>query len=108
MCLKRWPFSYIFHVCSVAAHARALVAGSQTTEPWNDDAMAHEAKCEAALILEASAKKQTKRPDASPADEAGLESESKVEATATRASKRQRKEVDYVALAAELKQQEKS
>ncbi|RHY93844.1 hypothetical protein DYB37_005803 [Aphanomyces astaci] len=87
---------------SVAAHARALVAGSQTTEPWNEVAMAHEAACEAAMILDATAKKHktvAKREDDPSRDAEGVDSSSM---ETTRTSKRMRKEVDYVALAAEL------
>ncbi|ETV65674.1 hypothetical protein H257_17669 [Aphanomyces astaci] len=87
---------------SVAAHARALVAGSQTTEPWNEVAMAHEAACEAAMILDATAKKHktvAKREDDPSRDAERVDSSSM---ETTRTSKRMRKEVDYVALAAEL------
>ncbi|KAF0686320.1 Aste57867_21859 [Aphanomyces stellatus] len=85
---------------SVAAHARALVRGSQSTEMWDEAAMAHEAKCEEALIFEASQKKASKRQSMDPSP---TRSDEDVPVEEKRVSKRQRKEVDYVALAAELK-----
>ncbi|EQC25381.1 hypothetical protein SDRG_16744 [Saprolegnia diclina VS20] len=89
---------------SVAAHARALVAGAESDEPWSDAAMAHEMHCEDTLILEAAQKKARaafrKSLDVKPpSDEAAA---GEATAVPVRATKRARKDVDYVALAAQL------
>ncbi|OQR89728.1 histone deacetylase [Thraustotheca clavata] len=79
---------------SVAAHARALVNGAESTEEWTLEQMEYETKCEADMIVEAAQKKAR----------AAFRS-SLVEEESNR-SKRQRKEVDYIALAAQLAKEE--
>ncbi|OQR85750.1 histone deacetylase [Achlya hypogyna] len=90
---------------SVAAHARALVDGARSDEPWSDAEMAHEMACEDSLILEAAQKKARaafrKSLDAKTAADDSKPSEEAV-AVPVRATKRARKEVDYVALAAQI------
>ncbi|CAK4199557.1 unnamed protein product [Aphanomyces euteiches] len=78
---------------SVAAHARGLVHGARFRHEWSDAAMAYETQCEESMIQDA-AQKKAKRQSMEESD--GLEK---------RESKRQRKVVDYVALAAELQKE---